>query len=85
MKLHERLHLYVIEVFFYEISQLRHIHLDQALIGRWRCKMRTFHLFVGKITQTLQDVVMLTSLLTDETLMTSYGGSIDRDTLCDRL
>ena len=23
---------------------------------------------------------MLTSLLTDETLMTSYGGSIDRDT-----
>jgi hypothetical protein len=47
--------------------------------------MRTFHLFVGKITQTLQDVVMLTSLLTDETLMTSYGGSIDRNTLCDRL
>jgi hypothetical protein len=30
-------------------------------------------------------VVMLTSLLTDETLMTSYGGSIDRNTLCDRL
>jgi hypothetical protein len=33
MELHERMHLYVIEVGVYEISQLRRINLDHALIA----------------------------------------------------
>lgn len=47
--------------------------------------MHTFHLRVGEMTPTLQDVVIMIGLLIDKTFMTNNKGLIDIDLLCDRL
>jgi hypothetical protein len=90
MKLYERVCLVVIDPGFYKIKQLRgNKHLDHALITtlieRWKRKIHTFHLHIGDMTPTLQDVAILTSLLINEPLLTGRGGSINRDVLCDHL
>ena len=44
-----------------------------------------FHLRVGEMTPTLQDVSMLTSLPIDGAPVTRPGGAVDPDDLCLRL
>jgi len=47
--------------------------------------MHTFHLRVGEMTPTLQNVAMLIGLLIDKTSMTNNRVLIDIDLLCDCL
>lgn len=47
--------------------------------------MHTFHLRVGEVTPTLEDVAMLIGLLIDKTSMTNSRVLIDIDLLCDCL
>ncbi|XP_057512873.1 protein MAIN-LIKE 1-like [Actinidia eriantha] len=67
--LDERVRPFVIAFGFYEISRIRGINLDHGLIStlleQWRCETHTFHLRVGEMTPTLQDVAMLTGLPID--------------------
>ena len=87
MELHEHVLPFIIDSDFYEINQLRGIHFDHALIRtlteRWRCKTHTFHLRVGNMTPTLQD--LLISLLMNGTPVTTCGGLIDKGALCDHI
>lgn len=55
-----------------------------ALVEQWRCGTHTFHLCVGEMTPTLQDVTKLTVLLIEGASMIGRGWSINRDALCDR-
>jgi hypothetical protein len=47
--------------------------------------MHAFHLRVGEVTPTLQDVAMLIGLLIAKTSMTNNRVLIDIDLLCDCL
>ena len=65
----ERVHPFVIASEFYEISRIRGINIDHGLISalleRWRRETHTFHLCVGEMKPTLQDVAMLIGLPID--------------------
>ena len=57
---------YVIRVGFYDIYRLGHIEIDwpliTSLVERWRLETHTFHVSVGEMTITLQDVTILLGL-----------------------
>ena len=56
-----------------------------ALLDRWRPEMHTFHLPVGEMTPTLQDVAMLLDLLCAGRAMGAEDmGLLWRDDLLDR-
>ena len=61
-----RLQPYVITSGFYSIYRLGHIAIDwpliTALVERWRPETHTFHVPVGEMTITLQDVAILLGL-----------------------
>ena len=58
-----RIHPYVIRPGFYGIYRLGHIMIDWALITclvkRWRPETHTFHVPVGEMTITLQDIAII--------------------------
>ena len=57
---------YVIRSVFYGMYRIGHVTLDWALITslveRWCLETHTFHLPVGEMTITLQDVVIILGL-----------------------
>ena len=61
-----RIQPYVIRSGFYGIYRLGHIAIDwpliTALVERWRPETHTFHVLVGEMTITLQDVAILLGL-----------------------
>ena len=61
-----RIQPYVIRSGFYGIYRLGHIAIDwpliTSLVERWRPKTHTFHVPVGEMTITLQDVAILLGL-----------------------
>ena len=61
-----RIRPYVIRAGFYGIYHLGHIAIDWPLITllveRWRPETHTFHVLVGEMTITLQDVAILLGL-----------------------
>ncbi|CAN0876289.1 Serine/threonine-protein phosphatase 7 long form homolog, partial [Linum grandiflorum] len=53
-------------------------HLITALVGRWRSETNTLYMFHGECTITLEDVVILTSLLvTGEAAYVEYEKEMD--------
>ena len=60
---------YVIRTGFYGIYRLGHIMIDwpliTCLIERWRPKTHKFHVSVGEMTITLQDVAIILGLRID--------------------
>ena len=61
-----RIQPYVIRFGFYGIYRLGHIAIDwpliTSLVERWRPETHTFHVPVGEMTITLQDVAILLGL-----------------------
>ncbi|XP_010648970.1 serine/threonine-protein phosphatase 7 long form homolog [Vitis vinifera] len=57
---------YIIRSRFYGVYRIGHITLDwgliTSLVEKWRLETYTFHLPVGKMTITLQDVVVILGL-----------------------
>ena len=64
-----RIRLYVIRAGFYGIYRLGHILIDwpliTCLVERWRPETHTFHVPVGEMTITLQDVAIILGLRID--------------------
>ena len=64
-----RIHPYMIHAEFYGIYRLGHIMIDwpliTCLVERWRPETHTFHVPVGEMTITLQDVVIILGLRID--------------------
>jgi hypothetical protein len=60
---------YIMNVGFYYIKCLQNIKMDHdlltTLIERWRQETHMFHLHVGEMTPTLEDVVVLFGLPID--------------------
>ena len=98
MELHIR--PYVIHAGFYGIYRLGHIMIDWPLITclneRWRHETHTFHVSVGKMTITLQDVAIILGLHIDGRVVTKLldvtlpanalrGFAISMRWLCDQL
>ena len=87
--LDERVRPFVIAFGFYEISRISGINLDHSLISflleRWRRETHTFHLRVGDMTLTLQNIAMLIGLPIDGVPVTRPGGLFDPNELCLRL
>ena len=65
---------YVIRAGFYGIYQLGHIMIDwpliTCLVERWRPETHTFHIPVGEMKITLQDVAIILGLLIDILVVT---------------
>ena len=61
-----RLRSYIIQSRFYGVYHIGHITLDwgliTSLVEKWHPKTHTFHLPVGKMTITLQDVAVILEL-----------------------
>ncbi|RVW82581.1 Serine/threonine-protein phosphatase 7 long form-like [Vitis vinifera] len=61
-----RLRPYIIQFGFYGVYRIGHITLDwgliTSLIERWRLETHTFHLPIGEMTITLQDVAVILGL-----------------------
>ncbi|KAK9284234.1 hypothetical protein L1049_023403 [Liquidambar formosana] len=77
---------------FYGLSRIGFIRLDPALITalveRWRQETHTFHLPIGEVTITLQDVAVLWGLPIDGlpvTSMDSYRTMAEWQELCQNL
>ena len=64
-----RIRPYVICVGFYGVYRFGHIMIDwlriNCLIERWQPKTHTFHVLVGEMTITLQDVAIILGLRID--------------------
>ena len=64
-----RIRLYVIRAGFYGIYRLGHIMIDwlliTCLVERWQPETHTFHVPVGEMTITLQDVAIILGLRID--------------------
>ena len=69
-----RIHPYVIRVGFYGIYHLGHIMIDwpliTCLVERWRPETHKFHMPVGEMSITLQDVAIILGLRIDELAVT---------------
>ena len=69
-----RISPYVIRVGFYDVYSLGHIMIDWPLITyhveRWRLETHMFHVPVGEMTITLQDVAIILGLHIDEPAVT---------------
>ena len=69
-----RIRPYVIPAGFYGIYRLGHIMIDwplfTCLVERWRPETHTFHVPVGEMTITLQDVAIILGLHIDEPAVT---------------
>ncbi|KAK9286050.1 hypothetical protein L1049_014429 [Liquidambar formosana] len=77
---------------FYGLSRIGFIRLDPALITalveRWRQETHTFHLPIGEVTITFQDVAVLWGLPIDGlpvTSMDSYRSMPEWQELCQNL
>ncbi|KAL6328516.1 hypothetical protein AAG906_038711 [Vitis piasezkii] len=61
-----RIRRYVMQSGFYGVYRVGHISLDwpliTSLVERWRPETHTFHLPIGEMTVTLQDVAMILGL-----------------------
>ena len=61
-----RIRRYVMQSGFYGVYRVGHISLDwpliMSLVERWRPETHTFHLPIGEMTVTLQDVAMILGL-----------------------
>ncbi|KAJ9671156.1 hypothetical protein PVL29_027237 [Vitis rotundifolia] len=61
-----RIRRYVMQSGFYDVYRVRHTSLDwpliTSLVERWRLETHTFHLPIGEMTVTLQDVAMILGL-----------------------
>ena len=61
-----RLRPYIIQSGFYGVYRIGHITLDWGLIAslveRWCLETHTFHLTIGEMTITLQDVAVILGL-----------------------
>ena len=68
-RLDPRIRPYVIRAGFYGIYRLSHIIIDwpliTCLVERWRPETHTFHVPVGEMTITLQDVAIILALRID--------------------
>ena len=68
-RLDPRIRPYVIRAGFYGIYRLSHIIIDwpliTCLVERWRPETHTFHVPVGEMTITLQDVAIILALCID--------------------
>ena len=86
--LDDRVWSYIIQSRFYAFHRVGHIKVDWpliiALVKKWRPKTHTFHMPVGEITITLQDVAILFGLRVHGHPVT---GSIDINwhALCEEL
>ena len=80
--------LYVISAGFYGVYRLGHIMIDwplmTCLVERWRLETHTFHLPVGEMTITLQDVAIILGLRIDGPAVTGTC-VFDVAKLCEEL
>ena len=83
-----RLRSYIIQSRFYGVYHIGHITLDwgliTSLVERWRPETHTFHLPVGEMTVTLQDVTIILGLCIHGLPITGTG-DIDWSLLCYEL
>ncbi|KAL6328847.1 hypothetical protein AAG906_003864 [Vitis piasezkii] len=83
-----RIRRYVIQSGFYGVYRVGHISLDwpliTSLIERWRPETHTFHLPIGEMTVTLQDVAMILGLRIHGPSITGTC-DIDWSQLCSEL
>ena len=83
-----RIRPYVIHAGFYGIYRLGHIIIDwpliTCLVERWRPETHTFHVPVGEMTITLQDVAIILGLRIDRPAVTGTC-MIDVAELCGEL
>ncbi|WKA03198.1 hypothetical protein VitviT2T_021322 [Vitis vinifera] len=79
---------YVMQSRFYGVYRVKHISLDWSLITslveRWQPETHTFHLPIGDMTVTLQDVAMILGLRIHEPPITGTC-DIDWSLLCSEL
>ncbi|XP_061366247.1 serine/threonine-protein phosphatase 7 long form homolog [Gastrolobium bilobum] len=73
------IHPYLRQAGFYHVARLRNHEIDHSLISalveRWRPETRTFHMSMGEVTITLEDVHHLLGLPTDgEVVCGRVGG-----------
>ena len=83
-----RIRLYVIQFSFYGLYRIKHVTLDwdliTSLVERWRPKTYTFHLPIGEMTITLQDVTIILSLQIHGPLVTdTCDFDVSKATTCD--
>ena len=69
-----RIRPYVIRVGFYGVYYLGHIMIDlpliTCLVERWQLETHTFHVLVGEMSITLQDVAIILGLRIDGSAVT---------------
>ena len=83
-----RIRRYVMQFGFYGVYCVGHISLDWSLITslveRWRPKTHTFHLPIGEMIVTLQDIAMILGLCIHRPPITDTC-DIDWSLLCSKL
>ncbi|RVX06235.1 Serine/threonine-protein phosphatase 7 long form-like [Vitis vinifera] len=81
-----RLRPYIIRSGFYGVYRIGHITLDwgliTSLVERWRLETHTFHLPVGDMTITLQDVAVILGLRVTPPTSEIKGSAISTRWLC---
>ena len=86
--LDDRVRSYIIQSWFYVFHQMGHVKVDwpliTTLVEKWRPKMHTFHMPVGEMTITLQDIAILFGLRVHGHPVTG-STDIDWHALCDEL
>ena len=86
--LDDRVRPYIIQSRFYVFHRVSHVKVDwpliTALVERWRPETHIFHMTVGEMTITLQDVAILFGLRVHGHLATG-STDIDWHALCEEL